>query len=146
MYKHILVPLDSSASDPVIIKHVRDLAAQIIARVTLIHVAHGYAARNQPRLEESQEMREQRQYLAERTDELAQAGVAVDAILACGDPVAEIVGTADKEGCDLIAMATHGHRLPADLVLGSVAAGVRHGTDIPVLLIRTPRRPAHSEG
>ena len=142
MYKHVLVPLDSSASDPVILNHVRELARSLRARVTLIYVAHGFAARNQERLEESQEMRDKRQYLAGRRQELAEAGVNADAILACGDPVTEIVVAAQREACDLIAMATHGHRLPADLVLGSVASGVRHGTDIPVLLLRTPRGDA----
>lgn len=139
MYKHILVPLDASASDVVIIQHVRELAGRLGARVTLIHVAHGFAARNQPRLEESEEMRRQREYLAKRREELAKGGVEVEAILGCGDPVTEIIAAADKEQCDLIAMGTHGHRIAADLVLGSVASGVRHGTDIPVLLVRAPR-------
>jgi len=139
MYQHILVPLDASASDAVIIKHVRELATRLGAKVTLIHVAHGFAARNQPRLEDSEEMRRQRAYLAERQEELAKSGVKVEAILGCGDPAAEIIATAGKESCDLIAMGTHGHRLPADLVLGSVASGVRHGTDIPVLLVRAPK-------
>ena len=43
---------------------------------------------------------------------------------------------AEREGCDLIAMSTHGHRLLGDLILGSVASEVRHSTDIPVLLVR----------
>jgi nucleotide-binding universal stress UspA family protein len=42
--------------------------------------------------------------------------------------------------CDLIAMGTHGHRGLADLVLGSVAEGVRHATAIPLLLLRTRRK------
>lgn len=139
MYRHILVPLDNSFSDAVILEHVRELAQRLGARVTLIHVAHGFAARNQPRLEESEEMRRQREYLTKRRSELAGAGLAVEAVLACGDPVEEILTASGREGCDLIAMGTHGHRIAADLVLGSVASGVRHGTNIPVLLVRAPK-------
>jgi nucleotide-binding universal stress UspA family protein len=47
---------------------------------------------------------------------------------------------AEKEGCDLIAMSTHGHRFLSDLILGSVATEVRHRTNIPVLLIRSPQK------
>ena len=38
--------------------------------------------------------------------------------------------------CDLIAMATHGHKLIGDLMHGSVANDVRHQSMIPVLLVR----------
>ena len=47
---------------------------------------------------------------------------------------------AQREGCDLIAMSTHGHRLIGDLILGTVASEVRHRTDIPVLLVRASRK------
>jgi nucleotide-binding universal stress UspA family protein len=71
---------------------------------------------------------------------LAGEGFAVDTILACGEPTEHIVAIAEREGCDLIAMSTHGHRLIGDLILGSVASEVRHRTDIPVLLVRAHRK------
>ncbi|MGD0993651.1 MAG: universal stress protein [Gemmatimonadales bacterium] len=43
---------------------------------------------------------------------------------------------------NLIAMATHGHRLLHDLIRGTVANEVRHRTFVPVLLVRTPPHPA----
>jgi len=48
------------------------------------------------------------------------------------------VAAAEREGADLIAMATHGHRFWNDLVRGTVANEVRHLTFVPVLLVRTP--------
>jgi len=36
----------------------------------------------------------------------------------------------------LVAMSTHGHRLMADLVLGTTASRVQHSIDVPVLLLR----------
>ncbi len=65
--------------------------------------------------------------LQKRQDELSAARFQASAILECGDPASQIVSAAAKEGCDLIAMATHGHKGLADFILGSVASGVRHG-------------------
>ena len=71
---------------------------------------------------------------------MAGEGFETDTILACGEPTHHILATAERENCDLIAMSTHGHRLLGDLILGSVASEVRHRTDIPVLMIRSPRK------
>ncbi|MGH7647623.1 MAG: universal stress protein, partial [Gemmatimonadaceae bacterium] len=70
-------------------------------------------------------------------------GLDVDAVLANGDPAREIADAAAREHCDLIAMSTHGHRFFSDLIYGSVADGVRHKSDVPVLLVRgsKPLRP-----
>jgi len=57
-------------------------------------------------------------------------------VLAWGDPPSQVLATAEKENCDLIAMATHGHRFLADLMFGSVADAVRHRARIPVLLLK----------
>ena len=139
MYKHILVPLENAPSDKAILTHIRPLAKLTGARITLIHVADGFMARNQKpplNLDESEEMRRDRAYLEERQAELAREDFDVLAILACGDPTTQILDTAQRESCDLIAMSTHGHRWLGDLIFGSVASSVRHRTDIPVLLVR----------
>jgi nucleotide-binding universal stress UspA family protein len=138
MYKHILIPLENSPADDAILRHIRPLAAMLQSRITLVHVADGFMARNQQRFPESIEMLEDRGYLDRRERELRQEGFEVDSILACGDPAKEILLTADAQGCDLIAMSTHGHRLVSDFILGSVATAVRHKTHLPVLLIRAP--------
>jgi nucleotide-binding universal stress UspA family protein len=142
VYQHILIPLENSPADEAILKHIRGLARLTGGRLTLMHVADGFVARNQEQLglDESDEMREDRAYLKRRQDELMAEGFQVDTILACGEPTNHIVAIAEREGCDLIAMSTHGHRLISDLILGSVASEVRHRTGIPVLLVRAPRR------
>jgi nucleotide-binding universal stress UspA family protein len=142
MYRHILIPLENSPTDEVVLNHIRELARFTGAKLTLIHVAEGHVARNleQLNLAASPEMIEDRNYLERRQAELAAVGLTVAAHLACGEPAKEILLFADKIGCDLIAMSTHGHRLIGDLILGSVAEEVRHSTDIPVLLIRAPKK------
>jgi nucleotide-binding universal stress UspA family protein len=142
MYQHILVPLDNSPTDEVVLAHIRKLGRFTGAKLTLIHVADGHAARNyeQLNLAPSPEMLEDRAYLERRQSELAADGLSVTAQLAWGEPADEILSFAHRIGCDLIAMSTHGHRLLGDLILGSVAESVRHRTDLPVLLIRAPRK------
>lgn len=138
MYRTILIPLENSATDQTILTHIRPLAKTLGSRLILIHVADGYAARHQEslKLAESQEMREDREYLDQQREALVHEGFDVTAHLSCGDPTEEIIKMAQREHVDLIAMSTHGHRLVKDVVLGSVASAVRHRTDIPVLLVR----------
>jgi universal stress protein A len=141
MYQRILVPLENSAYDDTILAHVRLLAKHSGAALILIHVADGWAARNiqQLDLRESEEMREDFAYLDRVSGELRQGGFKVDAVLAAGDPAREIAAAAEREHCDLIAMATHGHKLLADVVRGSVASELRHITMVPVLMVRAKK-------
>lgn len=138
MYKRILVPLENTRTDAAILAHVTRLARHDDASLVLIHVADGFAARNlkQLSLRESEEMQNDRRYLDETVARLAGDGLRAEAILASGDPAAEIVAAAERERCDLIAMSTHGHRWLKDILLGSVAEAVRHRTLVPVLMVR----------
>ena len=65
-------------------------------------------------------------------------------MLAGGDPGTEIAAAAEREGCDLVAMSTHGHKGVQDLIRGSVANEVRHRTTVPVLMVRGVPRVARS--
>ena len=138
MYTRILVPVENRESDQTILRHIRELAKLTQAKLTLVHVADGWAARNFDRfdLQESEEMKQDRQYLADLSGELRAEGYEVDAILALGDPATEIIKLARAQPIDLIAMSTHGHRLVGDLLLGSTADKVRHQVDVPVLLLK----------
>jgi nucleotide-binding universal stress UspA family protein len=138
MYKRILVAVENSSYDEAILQHVRPLARLTGASVVLIHVADGFAARNatQLNLRESEEMRLDLDYLERRTEELKRDGIEAESVLAGGEPSKEIADAAAREGCDLIAMSTHGHRFVKDVLYGSVANEVRHMTRIPVLLVR----------
>jgi nucleotide-binding universal stress UspA family protein len=139
MYKRILVPLEHSPADETILRHVTGLAKLSGAEVILLHVADGWAARNmeQLNLRESEEMKEDRAYLERVSQGLRAAGLEVDAVLAAGDPAKEIAAAAERENVDLIALATHGHRLLEDVVRGSTATALRHITRIPILMVRT---------
>lgn len=142
MYKTILVTLDGKPTDRTIIDHVKALAHHMHSRVVLMHVADGWAARNvrQLNLRESEEMRLDREYLEMTCATLEADGLEAECVLAAGDPSKEIAEAAAREGCDLIAMSTHGHRFIKDVIYGSVANTVRHISRVPVLLVRGERR------
>lgn len=138
MYKTILVPVENRETDNTILQHIRPLAKLTNAKLMLVHVAHGWAARNyeQLQLRESEEMKEDRKYLAGLEKELQAEGFEVSSILAMGDPATEIIKLARTLPVELIAMSTHGHRFISDLLYGSTADKVRHQVEIPVLLLK----------
>ncbi len=141
MYHHILIPLENSEADQAILDHIKPLAKMTGAKLLLMHVADGWVARNYNRLNlaESEEMKEDRAYLAKRAEELTAEGFTVEHILALGEPADEMIKAANSYGVDLIAMSTHGHRFISDLLYGSTADKVRHLVDVPVLLLKAKR-------
>ena len=144
MYKRILVPLEHTPTDETILEYVRPMARASHAALVLIHVADGWVARNihQLDLRESEEMKEDRAYLERVSAQLQAEGLACEAVLAAGEPAREIAEAASREHCDLIAMATHGHRGLNDVVRGSVASALRHITMVPILMVRAGKAKA----
>ncbi|NBV24066.1 MAG: universal stress protein [Proteobacteria bacterium] len=138
MYRKILVALENSRADQSLIPHITKLAQLHGSALLLVHVADGWVARNynQLKLTESEEMKADQAYLDATAAQMRAAGLNVATHLALGDPPTEILKTADRERCDLIAMTTHGHRLLGDLIYGSTIEKVRHLAMIPVLLVR----------
>jgi nucleotide-binding universal stress UspA family protein len=141
MYRKILVPVENSSNDQVILSHLQQLVALTGAKLILVCVAHGWVARNfdQLRLRESEEMREDREYLVKLCADLQSKGFEAEFILAHGEPSDEIIKIAREHQVDLIAMTTHGHRFISDLLYGSVSHDVRHAVDIPVLLLKAKK-------
>ena len=142
MYQKILVALENSRADRSLLPHVTELANRLKSQLLLVHVADGWVARNfnQLKLAESEEMKEDRNYLESTAQRLRASGLEVSTHLALGDPPTEILKTAERENCDLIAMTTHGHRLLGDLIYGSTISQVRHKASVPILLVRATEK------
>lgn len=138
MYKTILVPVENRETDQTILQHIRLLARLTNSKLMLVHVADGWVARNyeQFELQESDEIKQDRQYLNSLENELRSEGFEVRSVLAMGEPATEIIKLARAEPVELIAMTTHGHGLVGDIVYGSTADKVRHNVDVPVLLLK----------
>lgn len=137
MYRKILVALENGEADKHLLPHITQLARQVGAELLLLHVADGWAARNfeQLKLAESAEMKADSEYLEATALAIRSGGLQVDTLLALGNPPNEIVKIATRSQCDLIALASHGHKLIGDLIHGSTIDKVRHNTTIPLLVV-----------
>ena len=143
MFKHILLPTDGSpASQTAIAQGIR-LAQETHARVTGVHVIPNYhvLTANSEMLEDTREQfaknsREQAlKYLAAVESLAKNAGVAYDSTYVISDhPHEAIINTADDRGCDLIAMASHGRKGMAGLLVGSETQKVLTHSKKPVLI------------
>jgi len=137
MYKTILVTLDATPTDRAIIEHVKKLAQFMESRVVLLHVATGAVAQWQGPNAAGEEIEQGQAYLDKVKAEFEAVGVPAAAELAYGAPPAkQIIKWVQENGCDLVAMSTHGHRLLGDLLLGTTACEVRHSLNVPVLLLK----------
>ncbi len=145
MYKKILVPLDGSKRAEAILRHVEEMALRYEARVILLQVEEeifklGYYTEYVDVSNYEQQHREQRQkaeaYLAGVQGELREKGIDVKKLILPGPVVPAILEAAAREDADLIAMASHGRGGLARAFYGSVAVGVLHRVDRPLLIIR----------
>jgi nucleotide-binding universal stress UspA family protein len=145
MYSHILVPTDGSPLSTAAVEKSLAFARDAHAKVTLLSVVepfHIFSAdadqlatsrAEYDRLAPEQATR----YLTEAGRKAAALGVPFETVqLENDDPYAAIIDTATMAGCDLIAMASHGRRGVAALVLGSETLKVLTHSKIPVLVYR----------
>src|SRR3954469_24762813 len=98
MYRKILVALDNTASDAVVMSHIVELAQLCHAELLLVHVADGWAARqyHQLNMAESEEMLGDRAYLDRTAERLRDGGLAVQTHLGMGDPAEQLVKILDS--------------------------------------------------
>ena len=136
MYKTILMPLDGTPTDRVIIEHIKQLAKILHSRVVLFHVVTSVAAQWHGPDAGGEAVEGSQAYLDRIKAEFEAAAIPAQAELAYGDPVREIVKWTQEKDCDLVAMGTHGHRGVADLFLGTTASPIQHSVNVPVLLLR----------
>ncbi|HMF61585.1 MAG TPA: universal stress protein, partial [Vicinamibacterales bacterium] len=100
MYSHILIAIEHSDADRAVLAHVEELARLTGARLLLVHVADGWAARHfdELKLRESEEIQDDREYLGRLCEEMVQRGFETRARLAMGDPATQLVIVAAEEG------------------------------------------------
>jgi nucleotide-binding universal stress UspA family protein len=147
MYKHLLVPTDGSPLSDYAVDQALQLASALGARVTLFTVIepfHVFALLPE-QVADTREAYDRHAKVAaddrlrKAMDKAAAAGVAHETTVSTSeDPHAAIIAAAGSNGCDLIAMASHGRRGVNALVLGSVTAKVLTHSQLPVLVYRQP--------
>jgi nucleotide-binding universal stress UspA family protein len=145
MFKHILIPTDGSDLSNKAIRYGMALAKASNAKVTGITVTipfHVFAIEPEMFTDTADSYKKRTstvatKYLTQLKDAAAAAGVACAVIHAEHEhPYQVIIDAASKNGCDLIAMASHGRRGISAVVLGSETVKVLTHSKIPVLVYR----------
>ncbi len=131
MYKNILIPLDCSIVDEVIIEHIIKMCSIMNPGIHLVRALHLHT-RDALNYSESVTA----EYMEKVKERFASINITAETIIEYGDPDEVISKIAIEKNCDLIAFATHGHKKVMDFLLGSVVEKVRHKTSIPILLIK----------
>ena len=145
MFRHILIPTDcsllSSAAVESGVAFARDAGAKVtvLAVVEPVQLWWGDAPRptDIKAVPQERAKEEVSRYLAEAERKAKEQGVPCSVMQVEHEhPYRAIIDTAKKSGCDLIAMASHGRRGAAALVLGSETTKVLTHSSIPVLVYR----------
>ncbi|MEZ5441510.1 MAG: universal stress protein [Lysobacterales bacterium] len=147
MYKHLLVCTDGSdLSHKAIDEGVR-LARYLGAELTAVYAVANYVPPVEaiapiyylPTLEEYQERAkvEAEHVLAQVRQTSDEAGIPCELEWALSDdPYRLILDVAERRGCDLVVMASHGRRGLSGLILGSETTRVLTHSKVPVLVVR----------
>lgn len=145
MFKHILLPTDGSDISALTVPKVLEFARSCGASVTALHVVIDFQAfsiradmlagtREQYERESGEHARALLDGIRAKAVEL---GVPCDTVVMTAErPYSAIIGTAQKQGCDLICMASHGRHGIQAVLLGSETQKVLVHSDIPVLVFR----------
>jgi nucleotide-binding universal stress UspA family protein len=147
LFQKALVPLDGSVLAEGILPWISRIATGFKMPLVLmsavdsdaIDVPRGFGdreARNR-RMEEIAERMESslRDRFGEIAGDLSSHGVSATVRVTRGHPADEILRGAEEEGCDLIAMATHGRNVMGQGVLGNVTDKIVHSSNVPTLTI-----------
>ncbi|CAB1084668.1 hypothetical protein D1AOALGA4SA_12179 [Olavius algarvensis Delta 1 endosymbiont] len=144
MYHKILVPLDGSKRAEKILPHVEELALRFKAKVIFLHVIEYKAVPtsegvyiNLTAQEFDQVKKQAEANLAGIRGEFRGKKIESQSRVIYGSAVEGIINIAALESVDLIALASHGRGGLARVFYGSVAAGLLHRVDRPLLIIRS---------
>ena len=144
MYYKILVPLDGSKRAEKILPHVEELARRYKAKVVFLQVVEYKAISttegafiNLTEQEFNQAKKQAETHLAGIQGEFREKHIESKTHVIYGPVVEGIINMAGQEGVDLIALASHGRGGLSRVFYGSVAAGLLHRVDRPLLIIRS---------
>ena len=144
MYQKILVPLDGSKRAERILPHVEELARRYNAKVIFLQVVEYKAVPttegafiNLSDQELDQAKKQAEAHLAGIQGEFREKNIESRTHVTYGPVVEGIINLAAQEGVDLIALASHGRGGLSRVFYGSVAAGLLHRVDRPLLIIRS---------
>jgi nucleotide-binding universal stress UspA family protein len=142
MYRKMLVPLDGSELAEEVLVYAKELAGRLDIDVDLLHISNPASEALKP-MEEAyiehiaESFRKQVEAVQQKTGQGKAKPINVKAELLVGYAAEAILQYADKDGVDLILLASHGRSGIKRWTIGSVAGKVMSATKIPVWLIKS---------
>jgi nucleotide-binding universal stress UspA family protein len=138
MFKKILVPLDGSENAERVLPWVRLYGSASKSLIVPLRVVD-------PALRSSRDIAMEKndagEYLRGVFRELNFQGMPVRPLIRLGDPADTIVETAERYGCDLVALTTRGGSPVARWVIGGTAEKLLRRSHVPVLLTQSHTAP-----
>jgi nucleotide-binding universal stress UspA family protein len=139
--KRVLAPTDLSDSDAAPLRYAAMMAARFGATLTVMYAdpilyGDGYL----PLPDDERILRDQ---IDQRVGEWI-PGASYGTLVVPGQPVGSILRAATDEKVDLIVMGTHARRGFHRALVGSVAEGVIHGSECPVITVSQRSAPVQS--
>ena len=136
----ILVPVDKSHRDGIVLPYITQTAKALQATVILVHIVPLHRAVVFPRA-----VREAEAYAAAVAAGLRKQGIDAESVVRRGDPPSAIVALAGECHADMIVMTSRGRGSLGKLVLGSVADAVLANCGKPVLLLSESTSSVHTD-
>jgi len=148
MYKHILIATDGSELAGRALAHGLALAKELKAPVTVVTVTQLWSALEMAHEAGKANLNPVRQFedmaaawakviLDAAAEKAKVAGVTCELVhIPDQHPAEGIIAIAEKKGCDLIVMASHGRRAVGRLLLGSQVNEVLAHSKVPMLIVR----------
>ena len=145
MYHCILVPLDGSKRAEAILPHVEELALRFEAKVVFMRVVEPPPITTDSEIPYLEGFQEQMEEITKQADlylktirgEFREKGIKAGTQIVHGPVVDGIISTAETQAADLIALTSHGRSGLSRVFYGSIAAGILHRADRPLLLVRS---------
>ncbi len=148
MYKKIMVPLDGSDLAECVLPHAEAIAMGcevknviFVCAVEPLYLPSSSewvpTPEERQRIESSQRSNAQ-DYLTELVGRLKYDGVDIQSEVITGKAAESLADYAEKNGVDLIVIATHGRSGVSRWMWGSVADRILRSACVPVLMVRAP--------
>jgi len=147
MYKKILVPLDGSDLAACVLAHVESIVKgcavqdvvflRVVVPFTRRSALGAYVTEEEMQRINSEHRAAAENYLSQLVNQTKYGGVAIQPEVLVGNEADSIIDYANKNGVDLIAIATHGRSGVSRWAWGRVADRVLRSARVPVLIVKS---------
>ncbi len=134
-YKRIAIAVDFSKSDQFNISNALAQGGKQ-AEYVLIHIVESAGALFMKNEIRDYEFMTDVSNLNQYSDQLNSAGYSVSIKIGYGNPKKSIPALVKEFNADLLVMGAHGHKGFKDMIFGTTVDAVRHGINIPLLIVR----------